>query len=493
MKQYESFGECLKRTLKEEHMSASEAARLVGFRSRNSIFRILAGDAGEEVKQRFLNALYEAVGAQWPPERWLELREALSVDTMGPLRYQANFAFRKVLHERAGEPMTFQVYRKSENGLGAVCTMEEVLRGIAASPRAEVVITGCCDRDLARLLVDCCEEAGENGTLTIRHYVDTHPEAVSANILGILPLVSKTWYNARLLAPGSCPDQMMDVYRLNAIHVHQWDGLGHPKSAMYLRYDEKNFVVMNQREEDSPFITLLDRWRFQLELLKPTISLSGGSDIFVEYTRQYALLEEDCAILSIKPDVHFNCIPVAALETAIADGFAQSGIAMGPELSALMDELREVHQQRVRNMAEKHKVTHLIYSLPAMERFMRTGVQSDQFFLQRPYTMEERRMCIRFLLDTMREQPYFNVHFLQEDMPPLQYEISFYDGKGVMLMDAYTGYDLDADHSEALITLPAFMEAFQRYYRDELLAHHVLSRRETIKTLEYLLAINMQA
>jgi hypothetical protein len=54
MKHFESFGDCLKRCLKENHLSASEAAKLVGFRSRNSMFRILAGETGDEVKLRFL-------------------------------------------------------------------------------------------------------------------------------------------------------------------------------------------------------------------------------------------------------------------------------------------------------------------------------------------------------------------------------------------------------------------------------------------------------
>ena len=52
MKHFESFGDCLKRCLKENHLSASEAAKLVGFRSRNSMFRILAGETGDEVKLR---------------------------------------------------------------------------------------------------------------------------------------------------------------------------------------------------------------------------------------------------------------------------------------------------------------------------------------------------------------------------------------------------------------------------------------------------------
>ena len=124
---------------------------------------------------------------------------------------------------------------------------------------------------------------------------------------------------------------------------------------------------------------------------------------------------------------------------------------------------------------------------------MRTGVLSDQFFLQRAYTVEERHRIIRVLLDAMREKPYFNVHLLKPEVPPLRYEISYYEGKGVLLMDAYTGYELDADHSEALITLPAFMESFRAYVQDELLVHYVMSRAETLTAMEQLLTLDMNA
>lgn len=123
---------------------------------------------------------------------------------------------------------------------------------------------------------------------------------------------------------------------------------------------------------------------------------------------------------------------------------------------------------------------------------MRTGVLSDQFFLQRAYTVEERREIIRVLLDAMRASPWFNVHFLKSGAPELHYEISCYEGKGVMFTDAYTGYDLATDHSEALITLPAFEASFIRYFKEELLPHYVLPRAQVIQELERLLVMNVQ-
>ena len=120
---------------------------------------------------------------------------------------------------------------------------------------------------------------------------------------------------------------------------------------------------------------------------------------------------------------------------------------------------------------------------------MRTGVQSDHFFLQRAYTVEERRAIIGDLRQTMLENPYFNVHFLKKDMPELYYEMTCYEGKGVLLLDAFTGYALHDDHSEALITLPAFMQRFRSFFHDELLQKHVMSRTETLAVLEQLMCV----
>ena len=68
-------------------------------------------------------------------------------------------------------------------------------------------------------------------------------------------------------------------------------------------------------------------------------------------------------------------------------------------------------------------------------------------------------------------------------------EMTFYEGRAVMLMDAYTSYDLHDDHSEALVPLPEFMQSFQRFFMDVLLEQLVLSRAESIAALERLLTL----
>ena len=491
MEKYERFGECVKRCLAEGGLSASEAARLVGFRSRNSIFRILSGDVSDEVKLRFLKQLYEQLGDVWPEQRWAELQEALSVERLGVERYQANRAFQRVLYDQEGEIPDYQVCEQGPDGREIAYPLADLLEEVAALPRAELIVTGSCDSGLSRLLKERCSEAGAQGRLSIRQYIDTAENVVTQNIINILPLVSAPWYNARLVDDSNCPPEMMAVYRMSSLHIHQWDEQGQLSGRTFVRCDSTRYLLLASQQGSCRAAEIIDRWRFHLELLKPMPDLADGTDAFVEYTRQYAHLEDNCAIYSIKPDVHFNCIPPAILESAVMAGFEKEGLAGGEVLGTLMKTLWTIHEGRLINTITKRKPTHLVYSLPAMKRFMQTGVVTDHFFIQRAYTVKERRQIIQVLLDAMRQQPYFNVHFLKEGGPAVCYEISCYEGKGVMLSDAFTGYDLGAEHSEALITLPAFRESFKRYFKDELLVHYVMSRTETIRALEELLLMEL--
>ncbi len=485
--QYERFGECLRRCLKENRMSASEASRLAGFRSRNSIFRILAGETSSEVNLRFLETLHAVIGEQWPVEDWIALEEALSIERVGIDRYRANRAFQRVLHEREPEIPAYTLLEIGPDGRSRERPLRDAVAETAASARAEIVITGPSDIGLSLLLASALSEAGQAGTLSVRQYIDTDQEVICRNILGILPLVSKTWYNARLIAPDSCPEEMRAIYRLSALHIHRWDEQGGQISAMLIRYDGRSFASRGETRGRSAAIEVLDRWRFQLELLKPMPSISEGPAFFAGYISQYLQMEENHFVLSVKPDVHFNCIPTALLAPKVAAGFERSGGVRGEELAELMETLGQVHEKRFRNMMEKHKPTHLVYSLPMMEQFMRTGVSSDHFYLMAPYTVKERREIIRSLMDAMLEHPYFNVHFLKKGAPPLHYEITYYGETGVLLTDAHSMYGPGIEHAEALITLPAFMESFYHYFLDEMLNHYVLSRGETLQALERLL------
>ena len=490
MNRYETFSECLQRCLDEGGLSASEAARLVGFKSRNSIFRILQGRTSAEVNEKFLAELQAAVGSRWPEETWRNLHETLTIERLGIETYLNNQAFAQMLHEPPRSSRNVCVQTMNGAQPGRVQTLGEVLDEALGAERVEIVLTGCCDAGVMQLLAEKCALAGDDGRLTIRHYIDTTEPEVVRCILALLPLVGKSWYNARLVDQDSCPKQMQLFYRISGIYINCRSADGWETGHQIVCVGDNEYL-RQMFDCACPVNYVLDRWRFHLELLKPTLEMGMDAQAFLDYTAQYAELEKDCVILSIKPDVHFNCIAPELLEEAITEGFGRAGVAQGEELHALVAALYEIQQGRFENTLKKRRMTHLVYSLDAMERFMQTGVLGDQLFIQRAYTVRERREIVRTLRDAMLENPYFHVHFFKQNLPDLCNEISYYGGRGVMLMDAYTGYDLEREHSEALITLPEFMEQFRRYFMEELLVNGVVSRAESLALLERLMQMDV--
>lgn len=485
MDDYKSFAGCLQRVLDEQGMSASEAARLVGFRSRNSLFRILSGTTGVDVDARFLQALKQAVGPEWPEKHWRDLETALEIKRIGLEQYLSDQAFCQGIYGAA--PDRQYTVETQHGDTVAEQPLDGLLRELCREGRITVVIGGCCERSLTSVLSDCFSAAGSEGRLTVRQYIDSSEHRLVPHIMGVFPLMSKVWYNARLVDDQHCPAEMAAIYRLNIICMMVQKPDGECEFHQLLQCDKDRFVQIWGNSGPNRLVNVLDRHRFQLDLLKPLSVAGDVPEAFVHYTEQYAQLEHDCMILSIKPDVHFNLIPTDLLYQAILEGFGQAGVASGDALVALLQRLQEIHDGRIANMYGKKRPTHLVYSLPAMEQFMRTGVQSDHFFLQRAYTPEERRQIVRYILRQAEEDPYFNVYFLREDLPEIRCEMTFYEGKGVLMMDADTSYDLMDDHSEALITLPGFLQDFQKFFLDVLLQRLVMGRQESMKHLERLL------
>lgn len=484
---HESFAQCLQRVLSEEGISASEIARRVGFRSRNSLFRILSDATGVEVDARFLQQLRQALGDEWPAKHWRALETALEIKRIGLDQYLSDQAFCQGIY--GGEPSRTYLVEVQENGVMVERPLHDMLREICREGRISVVISGGCERGLTSLLAECLSGAAHEGRLKVRQYIDSSEPVMVRNIMGVLPLMSKVWYNARLVNEKHCSPEMAAIYRMSAICILAEYDDGQNQSYQLLRCERERFVAISGNVNQSRLVDVLDRRRFQLDLLKPLDGIGDGPEAFVRYTEQYAQLERDCMILSIKPDVHFNLVPTELLYTAIHDGFEQAGIAAGMELESLLNVLKQIHDGRINNMYGKHRPTHLVYSLQAMERFMRTGVQSDHFFIQRAYTPQERREIIRCLLRQAEMDPYFNVYFLREDLPEIRCEMTLYEGKGVLMMDAYTSYDLHDDHSEALITLSGFQHSFQKFFLEVLLQRLVLPRQESLQQLERLLQL----
>lgn len=142
----QEFGPCLREILKEKQVSASELARMMNYKSRNSIFRILCGKGGHGARQTFYERLMQEDPLRLSDEQRERLGQALEISRMGLKAYLDNQAMHELL--MGGKPRTAQqtvrvdaayLYPQDPD----FCKATESL---TRAQRVCLTILGCCDR-----------------------------------------------------------------------------------------------------------------------------------------------------------------------------------------------------------------------------------------------------------------------------------------------------------------------------------------------------------
>lgn len=484
MKQYEQFSACLKRILEEEGLSASQVAKALNLRSRNSIFRILAGQTSVRVQETFLQMLKEEYGATWKKQHWDDLQESLEVSRIGADDYRGRKALHALIHAQDAQQEMLLNVPRPHNGY-AVSELRPVLEELFADGQLTISACGCCTLPLTRLLAELLRQPGKEGRVYMRHYVNMTERVVVQNVVAIQPLMYFNWYEPLVVDPDTCTQEMLEVYSAGTIFIEKVTDDGKQSYTKYIMYDhDKLYRVSTESRGIAETIRLLNHFGDGLPKLTTEYPATTTVEDYVDYTAYYRDLEANKEVLSLKPDVPINYVHPEILLPAALDGFREIGfIPDDRDAEALIKVFYDIHASRYENFVKKRKVTHIVFSLEAMRKFMLTGVQTDHFFAQRPYTLAERLAILNHLRHESANNPYFSVRFLKPEFDHPNMEITMYDGVGVLFTKFDSQYRLSDDHSEALVTHPLFVEKFREFFMHDLLPNCTLSHKDSLNAM----------
>ncbi len=484
-----AFGPCVRQLLEKRHISASELARMMGYKSRNSIFRILDDEGGHGPRQ----ALYERLIAEDPlsltQQERRELLQALEISRVGVVAFLNNRAMRELMldvfmEEEAEEIRVLPMDDKKAN-------VEGIFGGVDHLKQVDITITGCCDRQILSQLNE--RLSGEKTKFCITHFVYTGEEEIIRNVSAIQPLLFRSDYTAYAVEPGLFSREKQRLYRNNMIYVHSVPYEGRRYDRTFVMIDKGCFVALKQRGSGS--ISQLDRIMAEdMQRMRPLKTDKRGAQAdYVAYTEECLKLEQNRAIYTIKRDVPLSYVQLDILTQCVMEGFAAAGIAQGDALAPLLERLQRVHHQRFENYFMKKKPTYTVFDSEAMERFARTGRQTDHFFAFRPYTPQERVRILTHLRDQTAENPNFHVCFFKPEYEAPPMEIALFEGMGVLMAKPDTNYNLDGDHTETIITQESFCACYKNYFMQDLLVRQVMDEQATAAELERLIEIAKNA
>ncbi|MGN0774439.1 MAG: hypothetical protein ACI4MP_11700 [Candidatus Ventricola sp.] len=483
----QEFGPCLREILKEKKVSASELARMMNYKSRNSIFRILCGKGGHGTRQAFCARLMREDPLSLDDAQRERLERALEISRVGMKAYLDNQAMRELLMDGRTHPAQGTVRVDAADYYPQDPDFSKAVEGIDRAKKVYLTILGCCDRAIFGALREriCCVDA--HCEVRIVHLLYTGPEEIVRNIAAIQPLLYCDFYNAYCMEPGIFSRERECVYRSNCIYAHVQDEHGDWYDRRLMLIDKGVFVPMRRMAavEHDPIKALFDQDLARTPPLKTRLGMGTAVGDYLAYTEGCRRLEQNRAVYTIKLDVPVSFVHPDILAACIREDLPQ-------EASAMAD-LEHIHRQRFENFMTKKKVNHTIFSREAMERFARTGRQSDHFFALRSYTPGERVRILQNLREQETGNPYFHVHFFTDDFEPPASEVALYEGMGTLMAKPYTDYDLSGEHAEAIIAQEEFCARYKEFFLHDLLERHVISREETLAVLDDLIEMAKSA
>lgn len=491
MKQFERFAECVKRVLQEQKVSTTDVAKAVGFKSRNSLFRIINDQTSHDVERVFLQSLRQSGFLELTQETWDKLEESLEVSRVGISNYASNQAIRNQLLMPKKQDDSFVCSTMAATGKTPdVISLHDLMLEYVDSKTLELHIFCCCHPAFCRTVAEVLCAPGRDCELAVNQYIFAGEKEIVANVMSIQPLLYMDWYKAYMLEPDTCPPETETMLRNNSITVYRVDRQG-KKHWEHLMLVNSQRIVRNILEDDR-LHCLMHSLAADNALVKHIVksefnNLCHSVEDYMIYTDNLRLLERNCAVMSLKPDIPINFVHPDILVAPIMEALQAMGAGEEDDTAQVIHKLYDIHLQRYENFVSKKKVTHTVFSRSAMENFAKTGMQSDHFFAQRPYTVAERRQILISLREQACNNPYFWVYFLNDEVAAHQAEITLYEGRGTMFVQANTGYHLGSDHNEALINNADLNMKLKNFFMKDLLPHYVLPYQENIAILDDLI------
>ena len=491
MEPVQVFGPCLKGILESRKISASELARMMAYKSRNSIFRILDEAGGHSARQAFYERLIGEDTLSLSDEERARLEQALEVSRVGQRVFLSNCAMRELLmSDSMREPelkVRFDAFYTPEDP-----TFMRAIDEMARCKTAYITITGCCDRKVFDALRAWIYKTDVTCEIRVAHILYTGEEEIVHNISAIQPLLYCDCYRAYCLEPGTFSQEREAMYRQNVIYALLLDGNGNWYRQTLLMVNKGVFIPMPRVKsgKNDPMSRYFADDIRRMTMLKAELPVGGSVESYLEYIRSCRKMEQGRATYVIKLDISLQCIHPDILLPCVKDEF---WALAGERAEAVKAEFLRMHLERWENVFSKKKESHIIYSREAMERFAKTGRQSDHFFAIRTYTPKERAAILTNLRDQMKENSGFHIHFFKDGFEPPLTEIGLYEGAGTLMTKPYTNYDLAGDHTETIVTKKEFCERYKEFYVKDLLERQVISSEETMALMDRLIDMALHA
>ena len=462
---------------KKYALSLSGLAERLGYRSKTSLTRIMAGNARPQSIRKFEEAVLS--GFELSEDEIKQLSETVQIAIYGEERLMTNRAVWEFLRERGSEEAGRSV-RVTDVYSGCLLDLNE---RYASADRMELTILNCQSigavfNSVKRLLRQRNAKAdhfiyiNENDVRTLNQY---------GSLISLFYDENYNCYAHR--KPGDSRIEEWGLKDCDAIIVSWFEADGRARSDMLLfrGIGEAALLELPYLGEDSLARLGIDKAAYApIKQGHPEVQTFAD---YIRYSRDYFDLERNRSVWKIKPDLGVDQIPAWILRKAIEEG----PLPVDDGMRKVLDRLETLYDERFRNSFSKHKHCYTVFKRNAMRKFAMTGRATDHFWMMRPYTPAERIVILSELLKQQRENPYVHFCFLKDNATVRDIEIACYEDRAMLILDPNTDYNMQNGYAEIRIVDQKMLSLYREFFMNDLLDGYVCSESETCDFLRHLI------
>ena len=407
--QIELLSQCLAAWMEQEGVSVAGLTEMVGYKSKTSVFRLLKGQCNEQTREAFVDMLAPRLDGEWTAR----FRKALRVERYGMQRY-----------------------------------------------RLFDVILDC---------LDCMQPDSGPCAETLLPKSGQTVYILGLPWQGTFQIVDGLIQRGFRVIHYMIRDQILekpDLLRALVMHL-----MNRPYQAIML--EEGPGGAWNMMATDDGQIFVNGKWfaADRADALLPALLPKGGIPLYrndnlhkgsdyISIMEQAYQMESGGAAYIAKQTPGLQMIPEEIVLSALQDGLA----GKSEPIVVAMGSLRLILRKRIDLFYHREKPVHIIFTREDMDRFVRTGLMSDQFYAMRPYTPAERIRILQVLDQFSRRD---NVNLFVADRKVRNFSLEAYENRGLLVYPSRTSYNTEqSEHREMFLPGQAFYTLFADITRE---------------------------
>ena len=407
--QIELLSQCLTAWMGQEGVSVAGLTEMAGYKSKTSVFRLLKDQCNEQTRETFVDQMAPYLDGEWDAR----FRRALRVERYGVQRYRLFDAVLDCLDCMQPDSLPCEETLLPNGG-------------------QTVYILGLPWQGTFRIVDGLIQKGFRVIHYMLRNQILEKPELLRALIMHMMSLP----YQAVMLEeePGGAWNLMATDDGQLFVNG-KWLTAGGADTLLQALLPEGGIPLYRNEDlyKGSDYISIMEQ-AYQME--------SGGAAFIAKQTPGIQMIPENIVL------------------SAVQDGLA----GKNDPIAAALGSLRIIMRKRIDLFYAREKPVHIIFTREDMERFVRTGLMSDQFYAMRPYTPAERIQILQALDKFSRRD---NVHLFVADRKVRNFSLEAYENRGLLVYPSQTSYNSQLrQHREMFLPGQAFYTLFADITRE---------------------------